>query len=566
MTAVRDAIRRLGEPGAISWLVFWVTYVINVLIALVSGFDADATWPQRVIAASVGQVVMFGFLALMRLTFLNRLTDLKRGVATLIAFVIAGAIRGMSVSAAFIVMGPSGPEVLIPRLPAGIAFGLVVLIPVALVAVTLQSYRSTRAELHARRLMLEAARTQIVDDLEQRDTQVEDRVRSAFAEAVAEELPADESAQRLREFTADVVRPLSHQLAGAVPSWEYRNELSDAGRITVRGVIDRGAQGAPFLPWLTALTAALLSASWFIWEEGLAAAIVYLVGGVLGVVVGLSVANAVLRRMLPGRSLFARVVMVVIGALFAGFVFGVVATVLASSTPWIRALWAAGMVFYPLFALVLALVRATNSELRESVSELRRVDEDLAWQVARLHQMQWVRQRTTARALHGPVQAMMAAAAHQLSMGADQRLTLQGLRDQLGDALDPDRSDAVGVTWRDALTRIEATWQGVCEVVMRIDNAASLALDRDGVAAGITSEIISEGVSNAVRHGKAHIVTLTLTLRQGVLDLELSNDGRMTEGASSGLGTQLLEDCTISWSRDGSDGIVTLIAELPVEI
>ena len=565
MTAVREVVRRLGEPGAISWTVFWATYVINVLIALISGFDAQATWPQRVIAASVGQVAMFAFLALARFGVLNRFTDITRGVLTLIGFVIAGAIRGVSVSLTFIAIGPSGAEVLIPRLPAGIAFGLVVLIPVALVAVTLQSYRNTRGDLNQRLAMLEAARTQIVDDLEQRDTQVEERVRAAFAEAIGEELAADESAQRLREFTTEVVRPLSHQLAGAVSTWEYRSDPGAVGRITARGVIDRGAQGAPFLPWSTALTAALLSASWFIWEEGVAAAIVYLVGGVLGVVAGLSIANAVLRRILPGRTLPARIVMVILGALFAGFVFGIIATVLASSTPWIRALWAAGMVFYPTFALVLALVRAANIEVRESVSELRRVDTELSWQVARLHQMQWVRQRTTARALHGPVQAMMAAAAHQLSIGGEQRVILDELRDRLGLVLDPEHVDGDKVTWRQALTRIGATWQGLCHVVTRIDDEASEALDEDAVGAEIVIEIVSEAVSNAVRHGKAHIVTVEMTMRDGLLNLKMSNDGQPPKNTSSGLGTQLLEDCTITWSRTYEEGIVTLVAGLPLE-
>ena len=294
MTAVREGIRRLGAPSAISWPVFWVTYVINVMIALISGFDAEATWPQRIVAATVGQVAMFAFLVLARLVVLDRFTEVTRGVLTLVFFIVAGAIRGVAVSMAFMVMGPSGAELLIPRLPAGIVFGLVVLIPVALVVVAQQSYRTTRADLIQRRATLESARAQIVGDLDQRDTRVERQVQAAFVDALRDDPPAEESAERLRAFTTEVVRPLSHQLAEAVPPWEYRKGTDAGGRITLRGLIDRVAQGSPFLPWSTALTVALLTASWVIWEEGVAAATVYLVSGVLTVVVGLSLANAVL--------------------------------------------------------------------------------------------------------------------------------------------------------------------------------------------------------------------------------------------------------------------------------
>ena len=566
MTAVREGIRRLGEPSAISWPVFWVTYVINVMISLISGFDAEATWPQRIVAATVGQVAMFTFLILVRFGVLRDSADVTRGVLTLISFVGAGAIRGVAVSLAFMAMGPSGAELLIPRLPAGIVFGLVVLIPAALVVVAQQSYRTTRAALIQRRATLESARAQIVGDLDERDTRVESQVEAAFIDAMRDDSPAEESAERLRAFTAEVVRPLSHQLAEAVPPWEYRKGTDAGGRITLRGLVDRVAQGSPFLPWPTALTVALLTSSWVIWEEGVAAAMVYLVSGVLIVVVGLSLANAVLCRTLPGRSLPVRVEMVIAGSLCAGLMLGIGAAVLASSTPWSRALWAASMVFYPVFAFVLAFVRATNIELRDSVAELLHVSDQLTWQVARLRQMQWAYQRRAARALHGPVQAMMEAAAHQLSAGGDQRAILAGLRDELGSVLDPEQQDSSPVPWTEALMRIEATWQGVCQVEISCGDTTADAIDRDSVGAEIVTEVISEAVSNAVRHGKARVVTVEMWIHDDLLHLKLSNDGQPPKGMTPGLGSRLLDDCTVTWSRTSREGVTTLIAELPTEV
>ena len=318
MTATRQILLRLGAPDAVSWPVFWVSYLINVIIALVSGFDAQAVWWQRIIAATAGQVVMFAFLFAIRYALLARLVGVARAVATVVAFAVAGAFRGAAVSLAFIVLGPSSIEVLIPRIPGGVAFGLVVLIPVALAVVTVRSYRRTREDLLTRSAALEAARRQVVDEIEQRDAHAIDQVREAFQEAVETDDPSPLAAESLRAFATNVVRPLSHELASAVPTW--RPDEGVGARVTVRDVLDRAAWGRPFLPWTTAVTAGALSVSWFVFEEGLPAALVYLVGGMLAVAAGLWFANTLLERLLPGRKLAMRVLLIVIGVTVGLFI------------------------------------------------------------------------------------------------------------------------------------------------------------------------------------------------------------------------------------------------------
>ena len=563
MTATRQILLRLGAPDAVSWPVFWVSYLINVIIALVSGFDAQAVWWQRIIAATAGQVVMFAFLFAIRYALLARLVGVARAVATVVAFAVAGAFRGAAVSLAFIVLGPSSIEVLIPRIPGGVAFGLVVLIPVALAVVTVRSYRRTREDLLTRSAALEAARRQVVDEIEQRDAYAIDQVREAFQEAVEADDPSALAAERLRAFATNVVRPLSHELASAVPTW--RPDEGVGARVTVRDVLDRAAWGRPFLPWTTAVTAGALSVSWFVFEEGLPAALVYLVGGMLAVAAGLWFANTLLERLLPGRKLAMRVLLIVIGAAFAGVVFGVVATILASSTPWVTALWAAGLIFMPVLAFVLALARAMAAGLTTSLNELRRVEGDLAWQVARLHQLQWTHQRATARALHGPVQAMVSAAVVNLNAGAAREETLGQLREQLAQALDPASALAASVHWISALERIEATWQGLCDVRIDVDEQAGAALDADAVGADIAMEIIAEAVSNAIRHGKAKTVHIEMHASDDRLRLAVRNDGSTTVASSHGLGTAMIEDCSMEWSRGPVEGDFALDVVLPTQ-
>lgn len=566
MSGYREAIRRLGEPDAISWPVFWLSYLINIIISLVAGFDAQVTFGQRILAASAAEITMFSFILLVRAMVLVRLSEYARGWATLVVFLVAGAIRGATVSLVFMAISPSGLELLIPRLPGGLAFGAVVLAPVALAVVTVRSYRRARGALLARLSVLDRARIEVGHEIERRDSQTIDQVRAALQQAIEQDPDAGSFSERLRSFAADVVRPLSHELAAGVPTWHPREAEAGAGRVTVRDVLDRMANGRPFLPIVTTMAGAMLSVSWFVWEEGLLSTVIYVTGGALALVAGLWTANAVLVRVLPGHSLPVRLAMVVLGALGAATAFGLMATLLASSTPWLPALWAASFIFIPVYALILAVGRAAETSLQASLADLQAVDDDLSWQVARIRQVQWSQQRATARALHGPVQAMIERAVAQLGEGDSEADVLNQLRTGLSAALDIEPHPHAHNLWRSTVQQIRSTWAGICEVRTQIDDAAELALDADPVAADMSVEILSEAVSNAVRHGKATAVAITIVGQGRQLEMTIIDNGLGADVAAPGMGTRMLDECALHWSRGRTDGGFVLQLALPVQL
>jgi signal transduction histidine kinase len=114
--------------------------------------------------------------------------------------------------------------------------------------------------------------------------------------------------------------------------------------------------------------------------------------------------------------------------------------------------------------------------------------------------------------------------------------------------------------------RIAGTWQGLCAVQIAMDEAAEQVLADDPVLRSIAVEIISEAVSNAVRHGQAANASVRVSAPgAGALVIEVADDGQDRRGpAGSGLGSQLLDECTTNWSLREQEQGHQLLAELPV--
>jgi hypothetical protein len=235
-------------------------------------------------------------------------------------------------------------------------------------------------------------------------------------------------------------------------------------------------------------------------------------------------------------------------------------------------LWAAGLIFLPLFALLIALARAVQLELQRSLADLREVDDALEWQIARLQQVQWIRQRTTARALHGPVQAIIASGVMQLRRASvqQQATVLETLRSSLVATLDIASDSKDHVSWSEGLARIKATWQGVCSVEVSAEEKSDQVLRDDLIAAEVALEIVAEAVSNAVRHGKARNIDVMVTCAHTCVLITVTDDGFIepdVPGASmrSGLGSSMMNDCSVAWSRTRVEGRTRTQVTLPVQ-
>jgi signal transduction histidine kinase len=170
-----------------------------------------------------------------------------------------------------------------------------------------------------------------------------------------------------------------------------------------------------------------------------------------------------------------------------------------------------------------------------------------------------VRDIDLARYLHGELQAGLIATSlllQRASNTGDTELARHALR-SAANILRQDHarvSQAKISSPQARLEKISAGWRGIAEV--RIDLNWIDSLDTSSLNDVIA--LIDEGVSNAIRHAKATVISVSGTCAEGVVHLEIRSDGSGMTGQTPGLGTKLFNELTSSfaYSKQGDSNLL----------
>ena len=171
-----------------------------------------------------------------------------------------------------------------------------------------------------------------------------------------------------------------------------------------------------------------------------------------------------------------------------------------------------------------------------------------------------VRDIDLARYLHGELQAGLIATSlllQRASKTGDTDLARHALRS----AANILRQDHARISQsrisspQARLEKISAGWRGIAEVRIDlnwIDNLET-SVQNDVIA------LIDEGVSNAIRHAKASVISVSGSRAEGVVRLEIRSDGSGMTDQTPGLGTKLFNELTSSYaySRQGDKNLLT---------
>lgn len=565
MTRISDLLRKVTAREAFSWPTFWVFYALSVLGTFLGRLETEPQWWQRLIAVSVAQIAVFAVVGLGAVVERGVRNHLARGLLAIAWFALAGITRGGVVGAVFAIMGVTDTPFYWARLAGGLGAGLTALVLMSFLVGEARQSAYIASALRERQEQLALTAQRVSAEIDVLEDEAMTRVRTRIVEALSQ-AGATGSPEQLERVATEIVRPLSHELAQATPTWRVPQVNSESDRVRWPGAIKQMTSGAPFLPITTVSVIALFSLSNYIVRLGLVGALVSLAVLIVVGTLVLRGVNRLLARILPGRPVLLRVILTLTTALAAGLVVGLIVGVIASlfnpGDGFEQRIVTSVVLFMPLFGIPLGLGRAVVNQLQANVSELRATDARLSREVSRLCMHQWSTQRSLARALHGPVQAMIAAASAQVSNGGNPHGIVTQLSEQLSEQLDPHNVRSADADWRETLRRVQATWQGLCEVRTDIDDQATRLLDCDAIGAEIAMEVVSEAVSNAVRHGKASRVDVTMLGEAGQLDLTITNEGLALAGGGSGLGTTILQDCALNWRRESTDSGVSLNVSL----
>ncbi len=376
--------------------------------------------------------------------------------------------------------------------------------------------------------------------------------------------------QQIRTVALDIIRPLSHELYSAdaqMQSERSDDESQPVTRVTVRHLISRRMNvSSVFSPALPAiLILAFYSVSF------------YIIAGWPGVIEGCFATTAVvsllltlLNRLTVGRELNSLLVLLIgiTTAAALSYLYVLIPNVLNLEIP-------ADFLAFLALGAGLVLVGTTivfflYDTWIFALNRTKETNEENASLVARSRQEVWLRQKQIAKTVHGSIQSRLNAARIKLTQA--ESITPQLIETVLSDLESAKQELSLPVT--DLATDIQSQlsdltefWLGVCAITHNLDQQSKLSLLADSSAAQAVMEVVSEGVSNAVKHSQAKEIQLSITQASPVsvsVDLQHASMNGSAQSTNSGLGTQIMNQLTLNWSFNIDGGKAQLLAQIPV--
>ncbi len=562
--------QRWTGPALVSWPVLLLVVGWSAALGMFGG-GASVTGgvALRGLLGAAAGVLACAFVALAWWGIIRRCSGGARLALAVLTLLCAGVIRAVAMQVALTTLGftPGTAGTAVMRLANGVVTISVAFFLGAVAVSALRGYRETAGALVAEQARLVRLLEASALDIEERQADAVARVRSRLDEEIkAMSLDSAPSAVRaLEDFSGDVVRPLSHALAQQLPEWEATVTTS-VPRVRWIDVWRSPDATVAIQPLLLAGVCLVLSvpASVLVFTPryGIPAALC----GIAVLVVCLFMGRWWLRRRRitsPGRVWTAiAAILLMSSAAVAGTVY-----LVASADPSVTVFMWLGAISIMVFGLAVATASMMRTRMLETTARLDAVTRTLRWTLCRLNTQQWEQNGRLSRALHGPIQSLIQARVMRLRRKLEEDSVApsdtEALRADLEQALAatltaPPEIRPVSAVLRD----LAETWDGVAEIRWTVAPSAAARLDGDALCAQAVIDLATEAVSNAVRHGRARTVEVTVDFDgDDLVLLRVTDDGAVPQDSIPGLGTTLLSRCAYDWSL--SPGPTTLLARLP---
>jgi len=529
-----------------------------------------SAWLAIALAGQVGLMVVF---EVARRVIHRHDPQGSRPAATLVAIVLAFTLRAMVLALLTYQAGFSAIVELPYRVTSGLTSGLAIILVICLVIRASDVHRDLVGVLDARLASLSALDVSMQGRLAEIIRGITAFVASKVdplvdtldrvLDEVAGGAQVTASVQYLRHAIDDVLRPLSHQLSSdrvdldvlAVPE-----PAVPTRRLSIPGTFELGRAIAPKTCAVLVMLAGVAPATRQLTPLGVMTFLVVLGLWVL-VVLGCI-------RLLLGR-LRAPVGVGI-------FVITVAVTLVVPSGVIIMAFISLPVPDYVMIpAGIVGALLGSLTSIYYVVSERRIVIESqliaaveaLELSVSRLRQEAWIGRRRASYILHGSLQSALYAAILRLSANPapDEALIAEIRSDILKATAKLGQTAEPVVSLGDRLAETANQWSGPCDVRWSVSPDAERLLMTSVTGAECVAEIVREGVGNAVRHGGAGSVMVAVDARVERLVIVIDDDGRSIDGqAHPGLGSRMLDEMCVSWTRESTDQGTRLEAELAV--
>lgn len=498
-----------------------------------------------------------------------------RWTALLVASVVAGAaVRGALFGFLLFETHLSQAPGYEFRILASVTNMATVTILLWFVVSQVRSLQERRRQLLSDRDQLIQLKERAEGSLEQLGDRATEEIRGVVLESLGTRAPAssDDLLVRLRVTIDEVIRPLSQQLATQGVPWSPPPAPRENTRINWWVAIRDGLTPMRIHPLVVTLALIWLGLPVHTVQYGPIYGLYLLGTGLIGFP-AFWLARRAAMKISKGRGAAIGIPAFLVAALIGGEAMGLSSLVYmrGQEQPFIF------VIMVPIFAVLisapLAVAEAARDQSLAIEADLEAATADLRWTLARTREQHRQQERALAHALHGRIQASLASAIVRLD-----RAVAQGLDEpELLDELKHEVTEAVSsLDFRDeepepldqviALTR--RNWAGASEVTSTIDDEARAALEADGLCAFAVNDLIPELVFNSYRHGKATAIEIHLTVHdERTLLLVVADNGRPDpREAGRGVGSNLLDEASISWVRERVGDCTVTSCLLPVQV
>ena len=367
---------------------------------------------------------------------------------------------------------------------------------------------------------------------------IEERLRDQERRFSAEEWK--DAARQLRAAASETVGPLSRRLW--VPTTPDGSPIGLAQ--IVRNVITKQQLQPRTMALVATVSLLPVGVSIAGWRIGL----LLLAVGIAFIFTVLGSGNALMRKF-PRQ----HAVIFVAAAVFvqAGHLLIPAARELAGASPYSLTEFLVASVI-GIVLIVLTSSFGTFRSYREDVARsiTAELDSELTASIAASRQVAQLA-RESARILHGTVQTRLIACAVAIERAADTQ-DIEAFQAALHEAqavlVDPTyQENKDDVTLIDEVQRKVDLWSGLCDITMDVD--PQLATTTGRVARDV-GRVVEEGLSNAIRHGDAGAISVSVKEVSSQIVVVIQDDGAGPQGGTPGLGSSLLDSVSAHWQLE----------------
>lgn len=565
-----NELRRAWGPNAISrWSIITASLAL-LAVALPAGIGGADGIGVRVLTAA-GALAAGGLvLGIAGVTWLRPSAGGARWARALLTFAGAGAVLGATRYGLTVVAGAQDPIGPAWRTASGATVAVIWLAITAIVVDHVREHHSTMVALRRRQRELEdidrrereelsAVSARLRDDLLAPARDALHRIETALV-AVGAGASAAAQASRIEYAVERSIRPLSHEVLASDPAVEIAATDVPRGDLRTR-LIARWARRVTHAPWIVTAVPVVVSPlqlgpSWGVGFLLVNAAITWPAYALMLIL---------MRRLLEPRLQGMR-------TLTAGLVLAVgyaTATAVAIAITWalgalsprdVPYFWV-GVITITAILLAASLLEAAADLATEDEHALRDVVARIAMSVARIRQRLRHENQAIGKLLHGPIQGALLGVAAALEQApadlpdADHRALVEASLARLADVrarLEAPLADEQSID--DLLEGVMMLWARTLDIDLHLHDDARAALGANPAARVGAADVVAEALTNALRHGGARRVDVTITLHGPAVIVLVTDDGQLEPAGTPGMGSRLYDDASHEWSLTARPG------------